>query len=183
MKVFILIVSLLLLGTAAAAQSTDFHRVELTPKGRMAYDRLSSSCVFRIGGVGYSGETSGEELALYDLLEEKSAIEALKSLVTAGSYEGGLYGLLGLSLKNNGEFNRAVDIYKARKEVRPAQAKPFECNLSDTEEYVVTQSGCLLSTERRTEVVTKIQSGHYDSWLQPKYRPRVQSDGKPKTTR
>ena len=172
MRISIVVVSLLLLGTAAAGQSTDFNHVELTPKGRMAYDRMFSSCVFRIGGVGYSGATSREELALYDLLEEKSAIEALKSLVTAGSYEGGLYGLLGLSLKNNGEFNRAVDIYKARKEVRPAQAKPFECSLSDTEEYVVTQSGCLLSRERRTEVVTKIQSGQYDMLVQRKYRPR-----------
>lgn len=30
------------------------------------------------------------------------------------SYEGGLYGLIGLSIKNNTEFNRAVDVYKAR---------------------------------------------------------------------
>lgn len=140
----------------------------------MAYDRLSSTCVFRIGGVGYADETSREELALYDLLEEKRAIEALKSLVTAGTYEGGLYGLLGLSLKNSGEFNRAVDIYKARKGVRPAQANPFECNLSNTEEYVGTQHGCILSAERRTEVVTKIQSGRYDTLVLSKYRPRPQ---------
>lgn len=168
-KVLVLITITLAL---LSAQTPDFNPLQLTPKGRAAYDHLFSACVFRIGGVGYAGVTSTEESALYDLLEEEHAVEAPKSLVTSGSYEGGLYGLLGLSLKDVGEFNRAVAIYEARKDARLAQpSRMVECGLSDTEEYVGTQWGCLLGKELRTKVVTAIQSGRYDRLLQPKYRP------------
>ena len=78
-----------------ASQSPEFKNEQLSPKGRAAFNKLFSACIFRIGGVGYSGETSKEELALYDLLEEEQAVQALRSLVSSGSYEGGLYGLLG----------------------------------------------------------------------------------------
>ena len=169
----ILTVTIALLGTAAPPQNAGFNRVQLSPKGQVAYDRLFSACVFRVGGVGYAGQTSEEELALYDLLEEKRAGEALKSLVSAGSYEGGLYGLVGLSLTNHEEFNRAVDVYKARKEARGSQpTNLLPCNLSDSEEYVATQSGCIYSTSLRTEVVTEIQSGRYDSQLRRQFPPR-----------
>jgi hypothetical protein len=167
----LIVVTVALLNTAASPQNADFDRKQLSLKGRVAYDRLYSACVFRIGGVGYAGVTSQEELALYDLLEDEHAIEALKSLVTAGTYEGGLYGLLGLSLKNNGEFNRAVDIYKARNDERPSQEKgPFECSINDKKEYVSTQDGCILSVELRADVVTRIQSGRYDAWISRRYK-------------
>lgn len=167
----LIVVTIALLNTAASPPYADFDRKQLSLKGRDAYDRLYSACVFRVGGVGYAGVTSREELALYDLLEEERALEALRSLVTAGTYEGGLYGLLGLSLKNNGEFNRAVDVYKARNEERPSQENnSFECSINDKKEYVSTQQGCIFLTELRTEVVTKIQSGRYDIWISRKYR-------------
>ena len=172
-RVLSLIVIIATLGIPAWSQNTDFAREQLSPKGQAAYDRLSSACIFRIGPVGYGARTPPEELALYDLLEEERAIEALKSLVTAGSYEGGLYGLVGLSLRNNGDFNRAIDIYKARKEARPTPNKTsVECQISDTEEYVATQSGCIMQSELRTKVVTNIQSGRYDRWIASKYKPR-----------
>jgi hypothetical protein len=119
MKKFLTFVvfNIALFGTQiGSAQSEEFKREQLSPKGRMAYSQLAAACIFGVGGVGYSGERSKEELALYDLLEEAHALAALKSLVKTGSYEGGLYGLLGLSIRDHGEFNRAVDIYKARKE-------------------------------------------------------------------
>ena len=162
------------LSTVAPAHNGSFKREELSAKGQVAYDRLISACVFSIGSVGYAGTTSENELALYDLLEEPSGIEALKSLVTTASYEGGLYGLIGLSLKNNGEFNRAVDLYKAR-DRRPERPKgnSIGCHIIDNDdEQVTTQAGCILMPELRANVVTKIQSGRYDSWLLPKYRPR-----------
>jgi hypothetical protein len=148
-----------------ATQSGDFKRAQISPKGRIAYDRLRSACIFRVGGVGYGGETSKEELALYLLLDERQAVEALKSLVTAGSYEGGLYGLLGLSLGNKAEFDRAVEIYNARNERPEWQATgSFEC-FRATGDAVTTQSGCIIRSELRTKVVTSIQSGRYERLL------------------
>jgi hypothetical protein len=150
---------------AQATQSGDFKRAQLSPKGRSAYDRLRSACIFRVGGVGYGGETSKEELALCQLLDERHAVEALKSLVTAGSYEGGLYGLLGLSLENKTEFDRGVEIYNARNERPEWQATgSFEC-FRATGDTVTTQSGCIIGSELRTKVVASIQSGIYERLL------------------
>lgn len=154
------------------AQTEEFKPEQLSAKGRIAYSKLAKACVFRVGGVGYAGTTSQEELALYDLLEDAYALEALGSLVKTASFEGGLYGLLGLSIKNHGEFNRAVEIYKARK-VRPEQQETGLCALLRvTDETVKTQSGCILGEEKRENVVTAIQSGHYDRLLSAKYRTR-----------
>ena len=164
---------------AQATQSGDFKRVQLSPRGRIAYERLRSACIFSIGKVGYGGEISQEEFALYQLLEEREAVEALKSLVTAGSYEGGLYGLLGLGLRSKEEFNRAVEIYNARKELPVWQTTgSFEC-FRATGDTVTTMNGCIISTEPREKVVISIQSGRYESLLSRKdgsaqylFRPR-----------
>ena len=153
-----------------SAQSDEFKLEQLSAKGRMAYSKLAAACIFSVGGVGYSGETAKEELALYDLLEEAQALAALKSLVKTGSYEGGLYGLLGLSIRDHGEFNRAVAIYKARKEW-PERPEAFKCSLG-TSETVTTQSGCIIELQPREKIVVAIQSGRYDRMLYAKYRPR-----------
>lgn len=166
----IIVIVAMLACIARGAESVDFKREHLSPKGNIAYNRLLSACIFRVGSVGYAGKTSKEELALYELLEEQLAVEALKSLVSAGSYEGGLYGLLGLSVINNTEFNKAVEIYKARKE-RPdwQRSGSFEC-FRATGEVVYIQSGCIISSELREKVVGDVQSGRFDRLLTGKYR-------------
>ena len=161
-------------GQIGSAQTAEFNPEILSAKARIAYSKLAKACVFRVGGVGYGGQTSKEELALYDLLEDAHALDALRSLVKTGSYEGGLYGLLGLSIRDHREFNLAVEIYKARKE-RPERQETgsFECwALAVNGETVATQSGCIFDVERRDKIVTAIQSGHYDWRLNAKYRPR-----------
>jgi hypothetical protein len=139
------------------SQNPSFNVDALTPKGREAYQKLMTAKVFRVGGVGIGGETSEEELALYDLLADKQAIAALRSLVVDGSYEGGLYGLLGLSISNVAEFNRAVDLYKSRQQP-PERRKTKQGHVS-------VQWGCITSGEDWLKVVTSIQSGHYDKLL------------------
>lgn len=176
MKKFLtfMVVTLALFGAQpGSAQTADFNPEILSAKARVAYSKLAKTCVFRVGGVGYGAQTSNEELALYDLLEDARALEALHSLVKTGSYEGGLYGLVGLSIRDHGEFNLAVEIYKARKEqpVRPENG-PIECLTLSSVETVTTQSGCIIGVEPRDKVVTAIQSGHYDRRLNAKYRPR-----------
>ena len=151
--------------TAQAGQNSSFDVTHLSPKGRAAYQKLFSAGVFSVGGVGYAGTTSEEELALYDLLEEKDAVDPLKSLVRDASFEGGLYGLLGLSITNVAEFNRAVDIYKSR-EVRPERKskEPFS-GMKVSRNEVVTQFGCIVSTEDRAKLVESIQAGRFDKML------------------
>lgn len=154
-----------------SAQSEEFKQEQLSAKGRVAYNKLVTACIFRVGGVGYSGETSKEEMALYDLLEEAHALAALRSLVKTGSYEGGLYGLLGLSIRDHGEFNRAVEIYKVRKDSAECKETGLSQYLVTNRETVVTQSGCIIDVEPREKVVSEIQSGRYDRMLNAKYRP------------
>lgn len=156
-----------------SAQTAEFNPEILSAKARIAYSKLAKTCIFRIGGVGYGGQTSKEELALYDLLEDAHALDALHSLVKTGSYEGGLYGLLGLSIRDHREFNLAVEIYKARKE-RPERKEtgPVECFVITGETIITTQSGCIIRVEQRDKIVTAIQSGHYDRRLNAKYRRR-----------
>ena len=167
-----IVFSVVLFGAhVGSAQNEEFKQEQLSARGRIAYRKLATACVFSVGGVGYSGSTSKEELALYDLLDEAHALAALKSLVTNSSYEGGLYALVGLSIRDHEKFNRAVEIYKARKDRPERQESSFEC-FEATGETVTTQSGCIISIEEREKIVRAIQSGHYDGMLSAKYRPR-----------
>jgi hypothetical protein len=153
---------------ASAAQRSDFDVERLSPRGRAAYQKLVSADIFRVGGVGYSGETSEQELALYDLLDERDSCEALKSLVGGGSYEGGLYGLLGLSITNVGEFNRAVEVYKSREQPPERRmSEPF-AGLGIPEGRVAIQSGCVVEADDWLKLVSNIQSGRYDRSLRKK---------------
>jgi hypothetical protein len=157
-----------------SAQTAEFNPEILSAKARIAYSKLAKACIFRVGGVGYGGQTAKEELALYDLLEDAHALDALKSLVKTGSYEGGLYGLLGLSIRDHGEFNLAVETYKARRE-RPQRQETGLCEFfAVTDKTVTTQSGCIIDLEQRDKIVTAIQSGRYDRKLDAKYRPRTE---------
>ena len=163
-RALLTIAVILLFSTAHAVQKPQFDSEHLTPNGRVAYRELVSAEIFRVGGVGYSGETSEAELALYDLLEEQDAVEALKGLVSDGSYEGGLYGLLGLSVTNVGAFNRAVEVYKARKEPPERRLQSF-AGLDVPKGQVTTQSGCIVGADGWLKVVSNIQSGRYDGVL------------------
>src|SRR5260370_7056848 len=158
MKRLLIMIAIAVLGQGVqGGQSPSFNVDSLTPKGREAYQKLMVAEIFRVGGVGVGGETSKEELALYDLLTDKQAIAALRSLVRDGSYEGALYGLLGLSISNVAEFNRAVDLYKSRQQ-------PPERYMTK-KGHVSVQRGCIISGEDWLKVVTSIQSGHYDKLL------------------
>ena len=41
-----------------SAQSAEFNPEILSAKGRIAYSNLAKACIFRVGGVGYSGQRS-----------------------------------------------------------------------------------------------------------------------------
>jgi hypothetical protein len=152
--------------TAHAGRQAGFDFQGLSAKGREAYQRLLTAGLFAVGGVGYAGQISENERALYDLMGEKEAVGALKSLVNDGSIEGGLYGLLGLSVTDIEAFNRAVDVYNSRKEF-PERKTPYD-GVSSRRDKVTTQNGCLISLEEREKIVSEIQAGHYDKLIRPK---------------
>jgi hypothetical protein len=148
-----------------AGRESDYNPERLSLKGRAAYQKLFAADIFRVGGVGVGGTTSEEELALYDLLEEKESVEALKSLVSGGSYEGGLYGLLGLSITNVGEFNRAVEAYKSREQPPERKMSKNFAGLGVPKGTVAVQFGCSVGVDAWLKVVSNIQSGRYDKLL------------------
>ena len=154
--------------TAQASQKSDFNVERLSPKGRAAYRKLLTTEIFRVGGIGYSGGTSEEELALYDTLEERDAIEALHSLVSDGSYEGGLYGLLGLSITDAAEFKRAVAVYKSRGQPLERHMPQFFSGLDIPKGNVLIQAGCTVMTDGWLKVVNNIQTNRYDKKLRRK---------------
>jgi len=170
-RFFVLVVSVALLSGIAGAFQGDFNRNQLTPKRRSAYLTLASASVFAVGGVGYGNQISQEELALYDLLDKPQSVAALRRLVQSGTYEGALYGLLGLRIKDHEEFNRAVEVLKARKD-RPKweTTGPFEQFRPD-DDTVTTARSCFIINEQRDKVVAAIRSGWYDQLLRPLYRP------------
>jgi hypothetical protein len=91
----------------------------------------------------------------------------LKSLSTSGRFEGALYGLLGLHLKSQTEFNHAVDIFMARNEVPEWQGiGSFECFRNSSEDVTIMH-GCIITTQRRDKVVNDIRNGVYDNLLKP----------------
>lgn len=146
-----------------ASQKSGFEFYALSMKGHTAYKKLLSASIFRVGGVGWAGVTSQEELALYDLLREEKAVEALNSLVRDATYEGALYGLLGLSLTSVADFNRAVEVYKARDNPRGRNATEVFKGVKRPKDAVVTQFGCIISSEDRMKLVESIEAGRFDN--------------------
>lgn len=111
-KTVLLISLFLLLSVAMSAQDTVFDQSALSEKGRLAYSTLTTIPIFAIGGVGYSGTSSKGELALDVLIEEKDALKAFKQLITDGTIEGGLYGVVGLKMLECDCFETEFARYK-----------------------------------------------------------------------
>ena len=131
-RVLLLSGCIALLGLAAWAQGSRFDSSSLSQKGRQAYYGLLKVELFAIGGIGYGGTTSSGEKFLDVLIEEKTATEAFKQLITDGTTEGGFYGLFGLKMLNCDCFEKELARYKYLR-LSTENKSPFR-----------TQSGCLV---------------------------------------
>ena len=163
-----LLLILLCVGQAQARQEPRFEISHLSKSGQHAYQKLLSAKVFRLGGVDYAGAISAEELALRALLKEKRAVDAFKTIEDEASPEGGLYGLLGLRLKDMASFRQAVEQYKLKGEP-PERASQFDI-IRIPKGQIATEEGCLLINKDRDEVLAEIESGAYDKQLKKKSR-------------
>ena len=58
---FLLLIVVVNLSVARAVQNPGFDATRLSPKGRVAYQKLLSAGVFSVGGLGYAGATSEQK--------------------------------------------------------------------------------------------------------------------------
>lgn len=137
--------------------------VQLSPQGRQAYRLLLSSEIFHLGPIGWGGDISKEELALKQLLLEKNAVEAFNELARKGSYEGGLYGLVGLHLSAPKEFDAALLSYESKGEPPARRLNSYSYLLKPGE--IVAGHGCVTSNQNWHEVISRIKSGSYDQMV------------------
>jgi hypothetical protein len=108
---------------------------------------LKKTATFALGGIGYAGVMSEGERALREILTETDAARRLENMLPGASPAGQLYALLGLRLRDQAAYQRALEKYRAN------DAK------------VQTMRGCILQRESFRELVKQIERGDYDSFL------------------
>jgi hypothetical protein len=156
------------------AQEKTFDQNILSDKGKSAYHVLLGADVFALGGIGYSGETSTAETAVDILIEENAATEALTSVITDASPEGGLYALYGLrELKCTCLDQQANAIEKITE--RGAR-NYFGTTIPPGQVHMM--SGCLGFAKKRVDVAEDIRMGKFDRWIQIK--SELKASKKPK---
>ena len=170
-----IVLASILLGLAAPAvqgrQSLEFDLSRLSERGRDAYSRLQTATMFRMGTVGFAGETSSEEQALQNLLYETEAIGALKSLCRSARAAGSLYAFVGLRTRDIKTFEEEVRLYRARSEQKRERSEHLEesprsspwivAELEAGPGTVLTQSGCLVMPQQIESILRRIEMGIY----------------------
>ena len=126
-----LLVFLLLVTLSACSTS----RPPLTTQGIKAYDVVKRAERFFNSAVGYAGSTPEVVWAFRDLLAEKNADAAFKSLLQEATLPGQLYGLCGLWFTDQAAFKEQV----ARYRVMPGKVK--------------TMIGCIIYEDAIAELV------------------------------
>lgn len=108
---------------------------------------LRSVTCFAFGGVGIAGVTSEGELAFRAVLTGTNALPLFKSILTNGTTEAKLYALCGIRLLSSAEFDQL--------------AAP----LLSAAPIATTMSGCLVFHEPTPHLITRINRGFYDGFL------------------
>ena len=133
----IVLVGLIMLfcSVMANAQDKNFKEKQLTVEGRNAFQKLMTASTFEDTYIGEGGVLSEYIKAYRVLLEEKKRVGAFKLLLEKATIAGKLYALCGLFDTNHTFFLKAVE------------------NFKNSEEEVMTQSGCTLGREKVKSVV------------------------------
>lgn len=135
------VATVLLLGLAVDTEAEPLSLRQIAEAG--ASDVLRVASAFRAGPVGYAGVISEEEGALYRLLLSSSAQRELRRLASEASLPGQLYGLWGLAVLHDAEFDALA-----------------AAHASDTSD-VDTQRGCIVDHESVSVIVERIRRGEY----------------------
>ncbi len=161
-----LILSLIVFSFQANAQEKTFNESVLSDTGKQAYQTLLKIKLFAIGGVGYSGETSGGEKAFNILLDEKDAIVAFKNLVDKATIEGGLYSLAALQWLKCDCYKEQLENFK---KVRLS---------NENKERLSWASGCSSyesdNKEGKALIIETVEKGQYNGIIENRRKVREQ---------
>ncbi|HZS03310.1 MAG TPA: hypothetical protein VFD58_00415 [Blastocatellia bacterium] len=162
MKAVLIITFLLAYNLTAFAQVPRYDPSGLSEDGRKAYKKILKAVIFRIGGVGYSGHTSEEEIALHHLLDDPDSVNALVYLSEHATPEGSLFALLGLRFKIKEVYEKQIPRVNSLPDPPERESvEPFR-GLTIPAGQVLMQSGCIVDRMKRTVVLALIESGRYD---------------------
>lgn len=109
------------------------------------FERLSKIDRFAFGPTGYAGVTSQGEKDYKLILSRPSAIADFERLVLVGNPQAKSYALVGIRVLNVNRF------------------KELAHSLSDSNEEVVTQSGCIVFHKSFKAVLSRIEAGEYSN--------------------
>ncbi len=112
---------------------------ELSAKGAKAYAAVKTTERFCGSAVGFAGSTPEVVWAFRELLGERNADAAYKSLIQEATLPGQLYGLCGLWFTDQAEFKKQVARYRAMKG------------------KVKTMIGCIITED---EIAELVESSH-----------------------
>jgi hypothetical protein len=140
---------LLLLTLVGCGQQRDSVQSVASPRPRTAkipFETLQTIPTFAFGGVYEAGIRSEGELAFRGVVTNMNALELFGIILSNGTTEAKLYALCG---------------------VRKLSPNDFEARVGSLEESgrVRTMRGCIVMDERVTDVVARIRTGDYDTFI------------------
>ena len=120
--------------------------VQTTGPFEAAFNRLVKVERFAFGGIGRGGTISQGQKDYEIILSRPSALADLERLYAAGNPQAKAYALVGI------------------RKINPERFKQLAQPLRDSQEKVVTMSGCIISHETFAGVIRNIESGNYDRY-------------------
>ena len=117
--------------------------------GQAVSHPLEIAKVFALGGVGFAGTTSQEELAFKSILvlPSDTAKQRFERLYSSGNPQAMSYALAGMRKLDRKRY--AELIVSAR----------------TSNATVHTMSGCIMTNEKLRKIADELDSGKYDTWL------------------
>jgi hypothetical protein len=152
--ILLLTIFVLIAGCNSAQKQTGCSKCE-DVNSVNSFDLLAGSKCFHVGGIGYAGVISPEEIALRGLMKQKNASAVLEELFSKSPPVGQLYAALGLRIINKAKYEKLIP------------------QINQNNHKVLTQDGCLIFEKTIQEVVKSIDAGDYDFLIQRK----LPSDG------
>jgi len=120
---------------------------KIVPGSGRARRTLMRAEIFAIGRIGASARISSAERALVRVLQEPKVERILLDLLSNASMPGQLYALLGLQYLNHKNLQHSLANYR------------------ESNDKVMTQTGCLRVVQPVRNLIMRIQDGTYLSLL------------------
>jgi hypothetical protein len=117
--------------------------------GQAVSHPLEVAKVFALGGVGFAGTTSQEELAFKSILvlPSDTAKQRFERLYSSGNPQAMSYALAGMRKLDRKRYAELI----------------VSARTSDV--TVHTMSGCIMTNEKLRKIADELDSGKYDTWL------------------